>query len=504
MELFIATRAATALDRQTRATPSRTLALAVIAVLASSAAMAAEQGWYVGGNVGQSKAKIDDDRIISSLLGAGITTTSIAEDETDLGYKLFGGYQFNKYLALEGGYFDLGKFGFTATTVPAGSLSGELKVKGLNFDIVGFVPMTEKLSAFARAGVNYAETNATFGGTGAVNVLDPRRSKSDGNYKFGLGLQYDFNPSFAMRAEVERYRINDAVGNNGDIDLGSLGVLFRFGGAKPAEVVHAAPAPTPVVYAEPVKVVVPVPAQTERYCSILDLQFEINQDDIERADKEKLRVVGTFLEKYPNTTAVIEGHTDNVGAPADNLQLSQRRANSVVSYLTETFHVAPARLTAVGYGETRPIGDNNTAEGKRMNRRIGAIVACATDIEGLKVLPERMTMAVLIEFDRNKADVKPEYRDALLRVANFMKANPSVTAAVEGHTGNLQATAEAAREIAQRRAQNVVNYLVDNFGIARTRLTAEGFGKTRRFAYNTSLEGQQENRRVNVIINYPK
>ena len=59
-------------------------------------------------------------------------------------------------------------------------------------------------------------------------------------------------------------------------------------------------------------------------------------------------------------------------------------------------------------------------------------------------------------------------------------------------------------EISQHRAQNVVDYLVDNLGIARSRLSIEGFGRTRRFAYNTSLEGQQENRRVNVIINYPK
>jgi len=74
---------------------------------------------------------------------------------------------------------------------------------------------------------------------------------------------------------------------------------------------------------------------------------------------------------------------------------------------------------------------------------------------------------------------------------------------VEGHTGNLQATPKLAMEISQLRAQNVMNYLVDNFGIARSRLTSEGFGQTRRFAYNTSKEGQQENRRVNIILDYP-
>jgi OOP family OmpA-OmpF porin len=74
---------------------------------------------------------------------------------------------------------------------------------------------------------------------------------------------------------------------------------------------------------------------------------------------------------------------------------------------------------------------------------------------------------------------------------------------VEGHTANQQATAAQSMQISQRRAESVVNYLVDNFGVARSRLSAVGFGRTRRFAYNTSAEGQQENRRVNIIFDYP-
>ena len=84
-----------------------------------------------------------------------------------------------------------------------------------------------------------------------------------------------------------------------------------------------------------------------------------------------------------------------------------------------------------------------------------------------------------------------------------VEANPKVKATVEGHTGNLQATPKLAMEISQRRAQNVVNYLVTEFTVARSRLTAEGFGQTRRFAYNTSIEGRQENRRVNIILDFP-
>lgn len=203
--------------------------LMALFAIASSIAAAQESGGYFGVNVGRSQADIDNERIVDELTSAGITTTSLDADERDTGYKLFGGYRFNRYLALEGGYFDLGKFGFTTTTLPAGTLSGRIEVKGVNLDLVGFVPFTAKFAAFGRAGAIHAEAKDSFAGTGAVNVLDPSRRERDTNYKFGLGLQYRFTRSFAMRAEVERYRIDDAVGNDGDVDLYSLGVLSGFG-----------------------------------------------------------------------------------------------------------------------------------------------------------------------------------------------------------------------------------------------------------------------------------
>jgi len=176
----------------------------------------------------------------------------------------------------------------------------------------------------------------------------------------------------------------------------------------------------------------------------------------------------------------------------------------VVNYLAGR-DIARSRMKAVGFGETRPIADNRTEIGKRLNRRINAVIACATDIEGLTVARARMTMAMELEFDRNQADVKSQYREELRKVANFMKANPRVTAGVEGHTSNTQGLgAEQAMGLSQRRAQNVVNYLVSNFDIARSRFSAEGYGNARRFAYNTSAEGQRENRRVNIVFEFPK
>ncbi len=486
------------------------LGLAAAAIVAAPPASAQDPGLYVGLNFGRSHSMIDEDHITSELLGSAFNTLSISRDSRDQGGKVYLGYRFNRFFDLEGGYFDLGRFGFTSTMAPAGTLEGRIKVQGVNLDLVLHLPFTERFSAFVRGGVANARTEDTFTGTGLVPVTDPNPSKRDTRPKFGLGLQYDFTRHISLRAEAERYQINDAVNSRGDVDLVSLGLLVRMGrkahAAPPvyvsqvAEPAYVAPAPA----VEPKLVIVPVATPTQKYCTILDIQFEVNEDGIQREDREKLAVVGTFMTKYPETTALIEGHTDNVGTDEHNMQLSQSRAENVARYLEDTFHLAPPRFTAVGYGSSQPIADNATEEGKRKNRRIGAVIACASDIEGLTVAPARITMALLMEYDRNKADVKPQYADELRKVATFLNANPTATATVEGHTGNLQATPELAQQISLLRAQNVVDYLVEHLNVQRSRLTAEGFGRGRRIAYNTSVEGQQENRRVNIIINYTR
>lgn len=494
-----------------------TLGLVGCAVMNSAIAAEDDPGFYIGANIGQSKAKIDDARIASRLLGSGLTTTSIADNDTDTAYKIFGGYKLNKNIALEAGIFNLGQFGYTATTVPAGTLNGNVNLDGVNLDVVGMLPITEKFSGFGRLGWSYAEARGTFTTSGAVAPTDTNPNKRFTNYKAGLGLQYDFNEALGLRGEWERYRVNDAVGSDGDIQMYSIGLVYRFLEKKPAPAEKAVVAPAPACVAQacvppPVIVFVPVKVRTQEYCSILDLTFEINREVIQRDDKEKLKVVGTFMTKYPDTTAVIEGHSDDVGDIESNRKLSQQRADSVVDYLVTDFKIDPSRLAAVGYGESRPIADNSTREGKQANRRIEAVIACATDIAGLKVAASRVTMALELEFDPYKATVEPKHHKDLRDVADFMKANPTVTATVEGHAGKFVGTGtkektispDVAMEVSQKRAQNVVNYLVDNLGVARSRLATAAFGQTRRVAYGTTLEGQQADRRVNIIFNYPK
>jgi OOP family OmpA-OmpF porin len=337
-----------------------TFGLVALATIATPFAMAYDAGWYMGGNIGQSRAKIDDQRITSSLLGSGLTVTSISNRNRDIGYQLFGGYQFNPNFSMEGGYFDLGKFGFTANTSPAGTLDGNIKIRGVNLDLVGTLPITEKFSAFGRGGLIYSQSRDSFSGTGAVGVSNPNPSKSSAGYKFGLGLQYAFTKSLAMRTEVERYRINDAVGHKGDVDLISVGLVYRFGQkSSPAVVQETAPAPEPVrevaAPQPPAPVVVQAPApRFEKYTLSATELFAFGSDELRLPQPKLDEIVKVMRNDDTINHVVVSGNADRIGSDKDNQKLSELRAVAVRNYLIN-HGVEANRLTAVGNGESNPV-----------------------------------------------------------------------------------------------------------------------------------------------------
>lgn len=265
--------------------------------------------------------------------------------------------------------------------------------------------------------------------------------------------------------------------------------------------VMKSPPPEPVlVEEEPLK---PVPAaeptpERFKYCITLHTEFDVDKTEIRPQYRDEIAKVGNFMNQYPTTTAVIEGHSDNVGDAEYNRNLSQRRAESVVNYLVDAFGIDRTRLSAVGHGSSYPIADNATDAGKQANRRIEAIIDCAFEVKKVTP-PDRLCVNLNMEFDTGKADIKPQYRDEIAKVGDFMKQYPTTTATIEGHTDNV-GSHEFNMKLSRQRAENVVAYLVKNFGIEPSRLEAKGYGYTRRIAYNNTPEGRQKNRRINAII----
>lgn len=111
---------------------------------------------------------------------------------------------------------------------------------------------------------------------------------------------------------------------------------------------------------------------TEDVSIALNVKFPNNSDAITDTYRTEIGRVADFMRQYPDTSVVIEGHTDDRGSASYNQQLSEKRAKAVMQYLINNFNIDASRLSAVGLGEASPIADNSTAEGRATNRRVQA------------------------------------------------------------------------------------------------------------------------------------
>jgi outer membrane protein OmpA-like peptidoglycan-associated protein len=125
------------------------------------------------------------------------------------------------------------------------------------------------------------------------------------------------------------------------------------------------PPPPPVAVVEEVVVV------KEETIVVRDVHFEFNSAKLTTADKIKLDTIVTRLKKEaPSAQLRVTGHTDSVGSDAYNKKLSDRRAHSVVEYLISNGIPRSSFVSVSGAGESQPVADNKTADGRAMNRRV--------------------------------------------------------------------------------------------------------------------------------------
>ena len=208
-----------------------TVLLALAATAAWGAPAAEPTGtWYLGLGAGQSRGSIDNSSVNSVFNGTGTTATATSTSNNPTGGKAFLGYQFNKYIAAEGGYFRLGKFNVNAVTAPAGTVNGTLSnTIGWNLDVVGTAPIVQdKFLLLARLGVQSSKTSDLFSGTGAAGAIGLAPSKNLVSYKYGAGAEFDFTKNIGVRAEWERYRVSDGISGNVNVNMVTGSLLYRF------------------------------------------------------------------------------------------------------------------------------------------------------------------------------------------------------------------------------------------------------------------------------------
>ena len=100
-----------------------------------------------------------------------------------------------------------------------------------------------------------------------------------------------------------------------------------------------------------------------------DVLFPLNSSYLTDQAKEELDKLVTLLEEYPDASLIVDGHTDATGTEEYNQWLSEKRAESVKKYAVDK-GLAEGRITTHGYGQTKPIAENKTPEGRQKNRRV--------------------------------------------------------------------------------------------------------------------------------------
>ncbi|HBG04718.1 MAG: hypothetical protein A2075_12360 [Geobacteraceae bacterium GWC2_58_44] len=430
--------------------------------------------------------------LLTMLTGAdaGVTDGSFSISPYLGGYSFFGEEHLKtrSVIGVRAGYNFTSHFGVEAAS---GYIRTEEKRGGGDVDALNY--HLDMLYHFMPEGPLVPYLAAGYGGH--WREYPGGRDFSDGAFNYGAGLKYFLTEGMALRGDVRHFVMKDDDETFHNLEY-SVGVDFLFGQQKPA--VAAVRAEQPQEEA-PVEVPAAEPAPGHyKYCITLQGEFDIDRATIRPENRDEIAQVGEFMKKYPTTTAVIEGHTDNVGAADYNMELSRRRAEAVVDHLVENYGIDRSRLAARGYGMSRPIADNATDEGKQLNRRIEAIIDCVFEVKEIPP-PDRLCAALMVEFDTGKSDIRPQYSGEIDKVGEYMKRYPTTTAIIEGHTDNVGAY-DYNMKLSLERAENVVNYLVQNFGIDRSRLAAKGYGYTRRIAYNSTAEGRAKNRRINAVI----
>lgn len=203
-------------------------ATVALSALALSAA-AADGGWYGGLGLGRSSNRFDIGNFSSGVAGV-----RESQHRNDSGFKVFGGYQFDPYFGVEGGYADLGKFSYdySGTT----SATSHYKVHAWSLAATGTAPLGQGFSMFGKLGVALTHAADSLDDSGGLLAGSSRAallgsgSHNRTSAMWGAGLEYAFNRTYSLRGEYEDYGWVGDQGNSGRARdaMWSVGLKMKF------------------------------------------------------------------------------------------------------------------------------------------------------------------------------------------------------------------------------------------------------------------------------------
>ena len=182
-------------------------------------------GMYLGFGIGQAKV-IDWAQYAGDFVNASFgSPTPVSADNRSLGFKVFGGYQFNKYFGVEGGFVDFNDVKSSSTVAgPARSVYTTAENDAWTLAAVGTLPVSKRVSVFGKVGAASWSSNLRTIATNATGVTTSATKGSDGyDVFYGLGASYALLDSIDVRAEIERYKFDSL-----DINLMTAGMAFKF------------------------------------------------------------------------------------------------------------------------------------------------------------------------------------------------------------------------------------------------------------------------------------
>jgi OmpA-OmpF porin, OOP family len=322
---------------------------------------------------------VSDQPVYGYLLGSySFVDSAWNADDYGLGGQIGVGIPILDWLSVEGSYFhnSIGTSG-----------GGDFKQNAWGVDFVGQFGDREVMTPYL-----------LFGGGVVRNDVRPNElDDTSPLFNVGAGIVGPLQTRWLRYRAETRLMHNDYLNDRTDFRL-SLGLEVVLGDFPPEPVPPPPPPPPPVERI--VEVPVPVPApdsdgdgvpdshdrcpdtlpgvkvdgfgcaiEERQTVELRDVTFEFNSSVLTANGRSVLEPAVKFLLNQPQLRAEVAGHTDSVGSDAYNLRLSRQRAESVRSYLVSR-GVAAGQLTAVGYGESRPVASNQTDEGRARNRRV--------------------------------------------------------------------------------------------------------------------------------------